>query len=633
MTGALAVAAGGGAAGALQSAFVYLAAAVLAVPVAKRLGLGSVLGYLVAGAAIGPAALDLVGDAGQVMSFAEFGVVVMLFLIGLELQPKVLWRMRKDVLGLGGLQVLVTAGLVAGAALALGVEARAAVAVGLILALSSTAIALQSLAEKGLSDGPAGRRSFAVLLLQDIAVIPILAALPLLGDGGEDAGGGASAIADLPAALQAAAVLAAIALVVVGGKLVVRPVLRAIAATQLRELFVAAALLLVVGISLAMGLVGLSAALGTFLAGVVLADSEYRHELEGDLEPFKGLLLGLFFITVGASIDFGLVAAMPLEIAGLVLGLMALKALVLQGLGRLWGVGAPARATFSLILAQAGEFGFVLVATCLSLGVFGAELGQLLIVVIALTMALTPVALVVDDRLLQPRLTRAANAPAAAAEGPPADRRASVLIAGFRRFGQTTGRLLMANGFDVTVLDLDPSTVTVLRQHGMPVYFGDATRGDLLHAAGAAQAQLFIIATSDPTHSLHIAAAVRRHAPDLPVVARAYDVRHAHQLRGAGVQDTVCEVNGGALSLGRLALERLGFHPYRASRAMRRFRAHEEETQTQLFAALGDPTRTLQVARARTQDLGRLLEADGGDEALGRDGAWSTTREAQAARD
>ncbi|MEL6905217.1 MAG: monovalent cation:proton antiporter-2 (CPA2) family protein, partial [Planctomycetota bacterium] len=514
-----AVVAGGGAAGALQSAFVYLAAAVLMVPVAKRLGLGSVLGYLVAGVLIGPAALDLVGDAAQVMGFAEFGVVVMLFLIGLELQPRVLWTMRKDVLGLGGLQVAVTAGLVFGIATALGLAWREAVAVGLILALSSTAIALQSLAEKGLSDAPAGRRSFAVLLFQDIAVIPILALLPLLatasGDGAEAAA--ESAISGLPAYQQALAVLGAIALVIAGGKLLIGPMLRVIAATHLRELFVAAALLIVVGISLAMGLVGLSPALGTFLAGVVLADSEYRHELEGDLEPFKGLLLGLFFITVGASIDFGLVADMPLAIVGLVLGLMALKALVLQGLGLAWGVRAPARATLSLILAQAGEFGFVLVATSLSLGIFAGETGQLLVVVIALSMALTPLALVFDDRVLQPRLARVENECMGEAEAPPAGRRAPVLVAGFRRYGQTAGRLLMANGFDVTVLDLDPSVVSVLRDHGLPVYFGDATRAELLESAGAEHVEVLVVATSEPARSLEIVESVRRHFPKIRV--------------------------------------------------------------------------------------------------------------------
>lgn len=624
--------AGGGASAALTYAFVYLSAAVLAVPIAKRLGLGSVLGYLVGGAIIGPGALNLVGEASEVMTFAEYGVVVMLFLIGLELKPRVLWEMRADVLGLGGLQVTLTAIAIGGVSLLLGAAPKEALAFGLILSLSSTAIALQTLAEKGLTDGPVGKRAFSVLLLQDIAVIPILALLPLMGADPGEAESSASAISHLSGPLQAVITLGLIAFVVVGGKLLIRPMLRAIAATHLRELFCAAALLIVVAVSLAMGFVGLSAALGTFLAGVVLADSEYRHELEGDLEPFKGLLLGLFFVTVGASIDFGLVRDMPLAILGLVVGLVAIKAVVLQVLGKVWGVGPSARSTFSLILSQAGEFGFVLVATCLALGIFDEAAGQLLIVVIALSMAATPLLLLLDERVLQPRLTRKLNADTVPAEAP-AGRRAKVMVAGFGRFGQSAGRLLLANGIDITVLDFDPGTVTVLRDHGLPVFFGDATRADLLETADAGAAQLFIIATKDPIHGLHIAETVRREYPNLPILSRAFDPRQAHILRGAGVNETVCDVNGGGLALGRKSLEMLGFHPYRAARATQRFLRHEEETQVQLFQAFGDPKRTLQIARLRTQDLARLLEADVENDTLKRDGSWSITRTAEAARD
>ncbi|MEM9801250.1 MAG: monovalent cation:proton antiporter-2 (CPA2) family protein, partial [Planctomycetota bacterium] len=603
-------------------------------PVAKRLGLGSVLGYLAAGFAIGPAGFDLVGDASEVMHFAEFGVVMMLFLIGLELQPRALWQMRKDVLGLGGLQVALTTLAIGGGALAVGVDSRAAIAIGLTLALSSTAIVLQTLSEKGLADSSPGRKAFSVLLFQDIAVIPILALLPFLAAPDAAASGAAASshIADLPSYLQAAIILATIVGIVVGGRFVARPLFRAVASTQLRELFSATALLLVVGISLLMGYVGLSAALGTFLAGVVLADSEYRHELESDLEPFKGLLLGLFFITVGASIDFGLILERPALILGLVLALVAVKAAILFALARLWRTPTSSASTLALILAQGGEFGFVLVATSRSLDIYDEPTGQIVTAVVALSMAMTPLLLLLDDRVLQKRFHDSGNESEREPDVP-AERRASVVIAGFGRFGQSVGRMLLANGVDITVLDLDANTVDVLREHGLPVFFGDATRPDLLHAAGCDSAQLFVIATDSRTHSLRIAETLEEHYPDLPVVARAYDVRQAHILRGAGVERTVCDVNGGGLALGREALLALDFDPYRAQRAVKRFERHEQETQAMLFEALGDSKQTLQVARARTADLGRLLDADSDADDLTRDSAWTTSEAIEAARD
>ncbi|MEM1449141.1 MAG: monovalent cation:proton antiporter-2 (CPA2) family protein [Planctomycetota bacterium] len=631
--GAAAVAAGGPA-DALGYALVYLLAAVVAVPLAKRIGMGSVLGYLAAGVVIGPAGVDLVGDTSEVMHFAEFGVVMMLFLIGLELRPRALWEMRSDVLGLGGLQVGLTAAAIAGLSMAVGLTPLPAVAIGLTLALSSTAIVLQTLSERGLSDSPPGRRAFSVLLFQDIAVIPILAALPLLAapDAGAEAGASASHIADLPAGLQAAAILGTILAIVLGGRLLARPLFRAVASTHLRELFSATALLVVVGISLLMGFVGLSAALGTFLAGVVLAESEYRHELESDLEPFKGLLLGLFFITVGASIDFGLVFERPAFVCGLVLALVGVKGGILFGLTRLWKIPKATGTTLALILSQGGEFGFVLVATSRTLDIYDEPTGMLVTAVVALSMAATPLLLLLDEHVLQPRFAKGSDAPERE-DDMPADRKPPVIIAGFGRYGQAAGRMLVANGIDITVLDLDPGTVDLLREHGMPVYYGDATRPALLHAAGCADAKLFVIATDSTTHSIRIAGAVRQHHPHVKIVSRAYDVRQAHILRGEGVDETVCDVNGGGLALGRASLIALGYDPYRAERAMKRFERHEGETQRMLFEALGDPTRTLQVARQRTADLGRLLEADSESEDTTRDSAWSTSAAIEAARD
>ena len=625
----LAVAAGG-APDLLVQALVYLGAAVLMVPIAQRLGLGSVLGYLAAGILVGPHVIGLVGDTTEVQHFAEFGVVMMLFLIGLELQPRVLWRLRGSVLGLGGLQVLVSTLVIGGASVALGVPWNGALALGLILALSSTAIVMQTLHERALEKTQPGRLAFSVLLFQDIAVIPILAMLPLLAPKGAGGEATASAISHLPGYFQAPIIIAAVAAVVVVGRVLARPLFRRVAATHQRELFTGAALLLVVGISVLMAYVGLSAALGTFIAGVVLADSEYRHELESDLEPFKGLLLGLFFITVGAGIDFGLIVDQPLVVAGLTVLLMVLKGVVLRILGAIWRLQDAYRWTFTSILAQGGEFAFVLLTAAVALGVLESSLAQLVVVVVALTMALTPLMLIVNERLLQPRLAKPDSEREA---DDPSHHRAPVVVAGFGRFGQSVGRLLKANGIDSTVLDMDPDTVGVLRNHGMEVFFGDATRQDLLEKAGCDEAKLFVCTVDDPDHALRIVETVRRHYPNLPIVSRAKDTRHAHMLHGEGVQKAVCEVTGGGLALGQAALQAYGFRAYQAQRAMRRFRKHEEETQKLLFDAWGDASQTLQVAKARTADLERLLDADDADRRLREDSGWEATDAVEAAHD
>jgi len=604
-------------------AFVYLAAAVVSVPLAKRLGLGSVLGYLLAGVAIGPFGLHLVGEEGQdVMRFAEFGVVMMLFLVGLELEPTLLWRLRNPILGLGGLQVAATTVVVAGLCLALGLPGREAVAVGLILSMSSTAIVLQSLAEKGLLKTAAGQGSFAVLLFQDLAVIPILALFPLLGRPGaghSDPGHATTWVGGLPAWGQTLAVLAVVGAVVLGARFLLRPVFRAIAATRLRELFTAAALLLVIGIALLMTRVGLSPALGTFLAGVVLANSEYRHELESDVEPFKGLLLGLFFIAVGASIDFRLVAAQPARIAALVVLVLAAKAAVLFVLARAFRLGTDQALTFAFALPQVGEFAFVLLSFALQHAVLGPETTGPLVAVVALTMAATPLLMLLNERALLPRLGTQERA---GREADRIDEQGHVIVAGFGRFGSTVGRLLKANGVSTTVLDNDSDRVEVLRKLGLKVFYGDATRPDLLHSAGAERARLLVLALDRPEKNLELVATARKHFPHLRVLARAADWGDAHELLEAGVTHVYRETLDASLRLGTDALRLLGFRGYPAGRAARTFLRHDEASMRELAKVRGDRASYFSAARRRIEELERVLLADLEDAGESRDLGW-----------
>ncbi len=621
--------------GLLFQAVVYLAAAVVAVPVAKRLGLGSVLGYLAAGVAIGPFALGFVGEErADVLHFAELGVVLMLFVVGLELEPARLWRLRGPLVGLGGAQVVASSLVLAALALALGSPGRQAVAIGMTLALSSTAIVLQSLQEKGLLGSAGGQSTFAVLLFQDIAVIPMLALVPLLAppSGGGAAGDrGSTWIGGLPGWSQALAVLAAVAAVVGGGRYLVRPALRAIAATRLRELFTAAALLLVVGIALLMTTVGLSPALGTFLAGVVLANSEYRHELESDLEPFKGLLLGLFFIAVGASIDFALLAARPLALAGLVAGIVLVKLSLLFLLGRLSGLGPDSAAMFAFSLAQVGEFAFVLFAFAAQEGVLPQEVVAPLVASVAFSMALTPLLLVLYERLVRPRLGTRESATRVADE---VDERQRVLIAGFGAFGSTVGRLLRANGVAATVLDFDGDRVDLLRRLGLRVHYGDATRVDLLRAAGAEQAELLVLALDSPESTLALVETVRQHFPRLRIYARAFDWPDAHDLLEAGVEHVYRQSLDTALRLAEDALRDLGFRAHRAHRAAQTFRRHDERALAELTGRHRDTRVYLSEARRRIEELERRLAADLEAPDLDRDAGWdpeSLRRESGAA--
>jgi monovalent cation:proton antiporter-2 (CPA2) family protein len=617
--------------GFLFEAFVYLAAAVAMVPLARRLGLGSVLGYLIAGVVIGPFGLRLLGGGESVMHVAEFGVVMMLFVIGLELEPQLLWRLRGPIVGMGGLQVTITALLLGVAAAALGLRWQAAVAVGMTLALSSTAIVLQTLAEKGLLKTAGGQGAFSILLFQDIAVIPMLALFPLLAPAaaaGADAGGGHGAggtwVSHLAGWAQTLAVLGAVALVVLGGRYAVGPLFRALARTRLREIFTAAALLLVTGIALLMTQVGLSPALGTFLAGVVLANSEYRHELESDVEPFKGLLLGLFFIGVGASVDFGFVAAHPLAMAGLVAGIVVAKFLVLLVLARAFRLARDQALLLAFALPQVGEFAFVLLAFGAQSGVFGPDVARPLVAAVALTMALTPLLVLFNERVIQPRWGLAAHHGDSSRAPDTVQEKGLVLIAGFGGFGSTVGRLLRANGVPTTVLDVDSDRVDLLRAMGLTVYYGDATRPELLHAAGAERAGAIVLALDSPERTMELARTVQRDFPHLTILARAFDWDDAHQLLAAGVPYVYRHSLDTALRLGTDALHLLGFRAHAAHRAAQRFMRHDEQSLRELTALRENADRGLYLgaARRRIEELEAMLRADLAERDLEADDGW-----------
>jgi len=557
----------------LFNAFIYLLAAVIAVPLSKRMGFGAVLGYLLAGVFIGPWGLGLIREAEAILHFAEFGVVLLLFAIGLELNPGRLWAMRKPILGLGGAQVIVSAVILSGIGIALGLDRAVAVVAAMGLSLSSTAMALQLLNERNLLPTPAGHSGFSVLLFQDIAVIPMLAVIPLLGVASVDE---ANSGFDWLALLQAIGV---IALIVVGGRFALRPVLRLIAATELREVFTAFSLLLVIATALLMQAVGMSMALGAFLAGVLLAESEYRHALESDIEPFKGLLLGLFFIAVGMSIDFGILLRDPMLIAALALGLVAIKAIILFTLGRVYGLPSRQLPLFALVLSQGGEFAFVLFGVAQSVGVFPASITDTLIVTVALSMLTTPLLMVINDRILEPRLYRTPAPPMDEME----DQGHPVIIAGFGRFGQIVGRLLHANGIDATVLEHDPDHIETLRRFGFKVFYGDACRLDLLRAAGADRARLIVIAIDEREGTLRLAELVRENFPHLKIISRAWDLAHVFELLEQGVSVYERETFEGALRLGEEALKQLGCSAWRAKQAAHRFRAHDEETLSEIY--------------------------------------------------
>ena len=572
----------------LLNAFIYLSAAVIAVPLAKRLGLGSVLGYLVAGVAIGPI-LGLVGsETTEIQHVAEFGVVMMLFLVGLELEPRMLWNMRHRLLGLGGLQVAGTATAFYGAALLAGLDWRMALTVGLILSLSSTAIVLQTFSEKGLAPTQGGRTAFSVLLFQDIAVIPMLALIPLLvmpgyvGDGGAEQGGGhgeLSLVSHLSGWAYALVVVGAVVAVIAVGHFLSRPLFRFVAGTGLREAFTATALALVIGIAVLMSLVGLSPALGTFLAGVVLATSEFRHELETDIEPFKGLLLGLFFITVGAGIQFPVLSENLGLVLGLTAGVMFIKAAILFVLALLFKTRLSDGWLFTLSLAQAGEFGFVLLSYSSQNHVLPADLVSILSLVVALSMFLTPLLFILYEMIILPRYQDNSE------QGEPdeIDKWGPVIIAGSGRFGQIVNRLLRANDIRTVLLDREPAQIENMRQIKIRSFYGDATRPDLLHSAGAGQARVFVVAIDDRDQAVALVTHLKHAYPELFVLARAYDRGHHYSLRDAGADYIVNETYHSALALGAEALQKLGVHPFRAEKLRVAFDLQEHEGRELLY--------------------------------------------------
>ena len=595
-------------------ALIYLGAAVVTVPLAKKLGLGSVLGYLLAGIIIGPFVLGLVGQADEVMHFAEFGVVLMLFLIGLELEPALLWRMRRSIFGLGGLQVLITAVVITVIALAMNFQVNRALAIGLILALSSTAIVLQTLSEKGLMRNTAGRSAFSVLLFQDMAVIPILALLPLIAKLGQPADLSETAlakvgnVASMPGWLQLIIIIGAIAAIVFIGRFAARHIFRLIAETGLHEVFVALALLLVIGIALAMDQIGLSPALGTFIAGVVLADSEYRHELETTIDPFKGLLLGLFFISVGASINFNLFIENPLLIIALVALLIAVKFIILLILGRVFRLKKGYEFLFAFLLAQSSEFSFVLISFSKQNKMFDDKTAAMLLLVVTLSMAVSPLLLIFNDKAVSPILARWQNKleydEVEEQENP-------VILAGFGRFGLVVGRILLANNIKVTILDNNPSNVEVLRKYGFKLYFGDVTRPQLLENAGIKNARMLILSMAEHDEALKIAAYVREKYPQVKILARAKDIFHVFEFFKLDVRTVQREMFESASELGAKALNELGYTKYDAYRATRTFKHHEDKVTDELYRHwLEDHNEFIRESRRFAEQVSETLQTE-----------------------
>ncbi|SDW21867.1 cation:proton antiporter [Litoreibacter albidus] len=607
----------------LFASTLYLLVACIAVPLAVRLGLGSVLGYLTAGIMIAPLE-GLVGSETQSLQhFAEFGVVMMLFLIGLELEPRSLWNMRHRLLGLGGLQVGLTTVLVSGAAMLMAVPWQGALAIGLIFALSSTAIVLQTLTEKNLMQTNGGRSSFSVLLTQDIAVIPMLALVPLLtwpglnnraatdgGHGSEDLGAASDVmhmLDGLPGWGVTLVTLGAIILIVIGGHYTTRPVFRYVHRAHMREMYTAVALLIVVGVAALMVLVGLSPALGAFLAGVVLANSEFRHELAADIEPFKGLLLGLFFITVGAGINFDVLMGAPLVILGLTLGVMAIKAGVLFALALLFKIKGRDRMLFTLGLAQAGEFGFVLTSFSVQNNVLPTEMSETILLVVALSMLLTPLLFIAYDKLQHRFLEQREHVPQ-----DDIDEQQPIIIAGVGRFGQVVNRLLQSSGFQTTVLDHDLPLIQLMRRFGFKGYFGDPTRPEMLHAAGLSEAKVLVVAVDDPKAATKIVKFARRERPDLTIIGRARDRVHMFELYQAGADKIVREMFDSSLRAGRYVLEEMGLTDHEAHEQEVAFFRMDRHAMLDL-AELWDPDIPVSENEAyleRAKELNRDLEIE-----------------------
>ncbi len=581
----------------LSKAAIFFAAAVIVVPVFKRLGLSSVLGYLVAGAVIGPAGLSLISDVESILHVAEFGVVLLLFVIGLEVQPQRLWTMRSLVFGLGGAQVLLSAAFIGVATYAVGLSFTTSVVVGLGLALSSTAFALQTLAERNELSTRHGRAAFAILLFQDVAAIPILAIVPLLGEGGMQT--------DIPLWLAVLRVVGVVLAVIVGGHFLLRPVLRAMAGTKIPELFTAGALLIVTGMALAMASIGISMALGAFLAGMLLANSEYRHELEADIEPFKGLLLGLFFIAVGMGLNLKLIVEQPVSIFAFVIALLGAKALAIYALGRAWRLGRNASKDLAVSIAQGGEFAFVIFGAAVTAGAMTAMQNELLVLVVSLSMALSPVFAIINDRLtamFKPKTE-------AVYEQMP-DEESPVIIAGFGRFGQIFGRMLAARKIRFTALDISSDQVDFVKRFGNKVYYGDASRVDLLRAAKADAAKIFVLALDDVDASIRTAEAVIKNFPHLKIYARARNRQHAYRLMDLGITLIQRETFLSALDLARDMLLGLGMSRMDADHTMRTFRDHDERRLFEHYTHHNDLQKMQDLAKVGNKELEEMFERD-----------------------
>jgi glutathione-regulated potassium-efflux system ancillary protein KefC len=598
----------------LIQALIYLGAAALIVPIAVRLGLGSVLGYLIAGCIIGPWGLRLVTDAESILHFAEIGVVLMLFVIGLELDPRRLWKLRVSVFGGGALQMATCGLLLGGFCIALGLPWPVALLIGLTLGLSSTAIAMQAMNERNLTVSQMGRSAFSVLLFQDIAAIPLVAMIPLLASSGASTTFGAFA-------LSALKVVGALALVVLIGRYVARPALRFVARSGLREVFSAVALFLVFGFGLLLEEAGLSMAMGAFLAGVLLASSEYRHALESDIEPFKGLLLGLFFIGVGMSIDFGTLVTHPLRILILLVGFLVIKAVVLWLIGRPLNVPAKQRRWFAALLGQGSEFAFVVFGAAQMAGVLDPEWVKALTLTVALSMAATPILLVLLTRLDNAGTTQAREADEIDEDEP------RVIIAGFGRFGQIAGRLLLSSGVKMVVLDHDPDHIETLRKFGMKVFYGDATRADLLESAGAGKAEVLINAIDDPQASLQLTELVQAHFPELRIIARARDVDHYIRLRQAGVENPERETFEAALKVGRMALEGLGLGRYEARERADLFRQFNSQMVEEMAEVDNDPQSRAAVFKRTSAMLTEIITEDRAHLSVIQRHGWQGTEE------
>ncbi|MGN6364923.1 monovalent cation:proton antiporter-2 (CPA2) family protein [Asticcacaulis taihuensis] len=595
----------------LLNVFVFLLAGCVVVPLGLRFRLGSVLGYLIAGIIIGPFVLSLIGEAEKVMHFAEFGVIMMMFLIGMELEPAILWRLRKQIVGLGGLQVVVTALALMVTGVLLGHSWQASLAVGMALSLSSTALVMQMLREKNLTHTQVGETSFAILLFQDIAVIPILIIIPLLASSlhlsvlpsaGEHS---TSLIAHWPAWLQPVAVVAVIAAVIFSGKYLSRYIFGAIARANLREVFTAASLALVIGVTILMELVGVSPALGAFIAGVVLANSEYRRTIETDIEPFKGLLLGLFFISVGMGMDFTVLMAHPVGLIAAVICVMVVKGLLLFGLGRLFRLDTAPALGLAFGLCQGGEFAFVLLQMIGGLKLIDPEIQKFLVLLVALSIALTPILVAIYGRFIQPMFM--STLPANYDE---IDEHNGVIIAGFGRFGQIVGRFMVSQGVEITVLEKSPEQVELLRKFGSKAYFGDATRLDLLRSAGAEEARLLVVAVDDADSAVEIVKLARQNFPHLKVFARARNRRHAFDLDRAGADYYHRELLDSSLTMARDAMIALGYPKADIERRAKKFRNHDIETLRRSFAFFESEPDMINFARLSREELEGILRED-----------------------